>query len=403
MQGVVSKAAFRRQSRDGQQTFSVMSLHILAQEPFPVRTCTVIFPFTSVSAYALSKCLQTSFFCLRASFFVLMATGRASDDALHTSLSGSPLIFECWFSSWFWSRPMEWAPAQEILWMKSSMPFSLNVSTSKHRSRKFLLSRLGCPVWIHISRKHLENSRVDLQRWTEFQCHHCTYEQIRNMLSQHHMFPVRQDPGLHSNMLTAPQPQGPIAQGHLMTIETHDEDLTLPQAQKMNNHEVPFYFDSLVNYISKELHSGSIPFGMNLVSWHVTNLSEPIAKQAPCQSALFSKHNANVKTLLPTFKMMVLPLQPTVPSALPIQLSLCANPDQLKSERSENNVRRCGKSWLTNLKFFFLMQMTKVYSSFPHSILDPKSSASKIAETALEKWFSNLPHLVPDKRYTCCT
>ena len=34
---------------------------ILAQEPFPVRTCKVFFPFTSPPGVALSKCLQTSF------------------------------------------------------------------------------------------------------------------------------------------------------------------------------------------------------------------------------------------------------------------------------------------------------------------------------------------------------
>ena len=78
-----------------------------------------------------------------------------------------------------------------------------------------------------------------------------------------------------------------MAQGHLMTIETHDEYLILPQAQKMNNHEVPSYSDSLVNNISKELHSGSIPFGMNLVCWLVTNLLEFIAKQSPCQPDVF--------------------------------------------------------------------------------------------------------------------
>ena len=38
--------------------------------------------------------------------------------------------------------------------------------------------------------------------------------------------------------MTAPQPLGPMAQGHLMTTETHDEGLILPQALKMHNHEV---------------------------------------------------------------------------------------------------------------------------------------------------------------------
>ena len=116
---------------------------------------------------------------------------------------------------------MEWAPAPEVLWTKNSMPFSLNLYTSKRRSLKFLLSRHGCPVWIHISRKHLEISRVDLQRWIRISVpslHVCGNS--RHVLPQHQMFPVRQDPCLRSNTLTAPKPQGPMAQCHLMTIET---------------------------------------------------------------------------------------------------------------------------------------------------------------------------------------
>ena len=49
-------------------TCSQCSAPILAQEPFPVRTCTVTFPFTSVSGFALSKSPQTRFLCLCASF-----------------------------------------------------------------------------------------------------------------------------------------------------------------------------------------------------------------------------------------------------------------------------------------------------------------------------------------------
>ena len=134
------------------------------------------------------------------------------------------------------------------------MPFSLNLYTSKRRSLKFLLSRHGCPEEIHISRKHLEISRVDLQRWNRMSVPSpLVCASLRHMLPLHPMFPVREDPGLHSHRLTAPQPQGPMAQGHLMTIETHDEDLILPQAQKMNNHEVPSNINSLVSNISEKL------------------------------------------------------------------------------------------------------------------------------------------------------
>ena len=120
-----------------------------------------------------------------------------------------------------------------------------------------------------------------------------------------------------------------MAQGHLTTTETHDEGFIFPQAQKMNNHDVPPFS------ISKELHSGSIPLGMNLVCWHVTNLSEFISKQVPCQSDLFLKHEGNVKTLLLAFRMMAFLVQSTVLSVAPVLLSQCVNPDQLKSERSE--------------------------------------------------------------------
>ena len=66
---------------------------------------------------------------------------------------------------------------------------------------------------------------------------------------------------------------------------------------------------------------------------------------------LFLKHEPNVKTLLLDKKMMVSPMQLTVPSAAPIQISLSANPNQLKTERLENNLRLYGECWLNSSKF----------------------------------------------------
>ena len=143
---------------------------------------------------------------------------------------------------------------------------------------------------------------------------------------------------LQMNKLMAAQPQGPMAQVHLMTTGTHDEGLILPQAQKMNNHEVPSYSDFLANNTSKGLHSGSIPFGKKLVC-----SERIIAKQVPCPSGLFLKHEPNVKTLLLDFKMMVSPKLLIVPSAAPIQISLFVNPNQLNTERLENSLRLCGE------------------------------------------------------------
>ena len=260
-------------------------------------------------------------------------------------------------------------------------------------------------TWMSRMDSHLSKTLGDFatrltemeQNFSALTARMCKFETY--MLLQHQMFLVQQDPGLHSNKLTAPQPQGPMAQGHLTTTETHDEGLILPQAQKMNNREVPSYSDFLANNTSKEAHSGSIPFGKNWVCWHVTNLKRFIAKQVRCQSDFFFlQHEAIVKTLSFDLRMMVFLMQLTVPSAAPVLLSKCANPDQLKTVRSEDNLCRCGTSWLTSLKFSFLMQMIKVYSSSPRSIPAHKSSASKIAEKDLENLFSNLLRLVADKR-----
>ena len=109
---------------------------------------------------------------------------------------------------------------------------------------------------------------------------------------------ARQDLGKYSDIVTAPQPLGPMAQGHLMTTEIQDEDLILSQAPKMNKHEVPSYYGSLANNTTKGLRSGSINYGMNPICQHTTNLSEFMTKQVLCRSGLYLKHEPNVKTLL---------------------------------------------------------------------------------------------------------
>ena len=93
---------------------------------------------------------------------------------------------------------------------------------------------------------------------------------------------------------------------------------------------------------------------MNPICKLATNLSEFIARQVPCQSDSFLKHEANVKTLWLDIRKMVFPMQSTLPSAAPQLLSQCDNPDQLKTERLENNLRPCGKCWLNSLKILFL-------------------------------------------------
>ena len=193
----------------------------------------------------------------------------------------------------------------------------------KGEGGRILLLRIGCPVWIHISRKHLGILRLDSQRLKRISAPSLhVYARSRPLHTQHQIFPVQQHPGLHSNKLTAPWPQGPMDQDHLMTIGIRDADLILPQALKMNMREVPSYYGSRANSSTKGLRSGSIIFGKHPICQHTTSLSEFIAKQVPCRSGLFLNHEANVKTLLLDTKMMVFPMRLTVPFAASKQLLL---------------------------------------------------------------------------------
>ena len=115
--------------------------------------------------------------------------------------------------------------------------------------------------------------------------------------------------------------------------------------------EVPSCYGSFANNTTKGLRSGSIISMKSPTCQPTVDLIQFIAKQGPCQLGLFLNLEANVKTLLLDIKMMVFPMQSTVPSATPVLLSQCVNPDQLKTERLENNLRPCGKCWLTNLNF----------------------------------------------------
>ena len=81
----------------------------------------------------------------------------------------------------------------------------------------------------------------------------------------------------------------------------------------------------LLRFPFEQYHKGITKWINNL--WEESNmpafnnLSEFIAKQVLCRSGLCLKHEPHVKTLLRDIKMMVSPLQLTVPSAAPIQKS----------------------------------------------------------------------------------
>ena len=72
--------------------------------------------------------------------------------------------------------------------------------------------------------------------------------------------------GLHPNKLTSPLPQGPMAQGHLMTTETQDVGLILSQALRMNMHEVPSYY----SFPCEQYHAG-VTNWINSI-WEMSNI-----------------------------------------------------------------------------------------------------------------------------------
>ena len=76
------------------------------------------------------------------------------------------------------------------------------------------------------------------------------YARLKRMQRPSPVVPTRQDCGTYLDIVTAPQPLGPLgpmAQGHLMTVEILGVDLILSQAPKMNKHEVPSYYGSHAN------------------------------------------------------------------------------------------------------------------------------------------------------------
>ena len=267
-------------------------------------------------------------------------------------------------------KPWVWSPPELPVLNRPSMPF--------------------LPRWRRL--QHWNRTSALLQKMSTLSLH--PFPNWKRMQRLSPADPARQDLGIFSDFAMAPQALdllGPTAQGHLMTVEIRGVDLIRSQAPKMNRHEVPSYYGSHANNTTMGLRSGSMIFAKNPICPHTTNLSEFIAKQFLRRPDSFLKHEPNVRTLWSDIKMMVSHTKLTVPSAAPIQLSLSANPNQLKTERLENNVRLCAENWLTNLKFSSLMEMTKVRLSSQRSMPAHKSSAKRIEETGSENRCSNLP------------
>ena len=201
---------------------------------------------------------------------------------------------------------MEWAPAPEILCMKSSMLLFQNLYSSKRRSLKFLLSRHGCPVWIHISRKTLGDFSTRLtemeQNFSALTARMCKFE--TNAASASNVS------GLARSWPTLEQVDDSTAAGSDGPGSSDDNRNTRRRLDTLSSTEDEQSRSAvLLRFPCEQYLKGITKWIDNL--WEESdmlacnNLSEFIAKQVPCQSGLFLKHEANAKTLLLDLRMMV--------------------------------------------------------------------------------------------------
>ena len=125
---------------------------------------------------------------------------------------------------------MVWAPAPEVQRMKSSMSFFQNLYTLQRRSQIPALTTWMSRVDSHIT-KTLGDFATRLaemeQNFSTFTARLCKVETFAASAKKY---------------VNHSQPQGPMAQDHLMTIGIRDADLIFPQALLMNMREVPSYY-----------------------------------------------------------------------------------------------------------------------------------------------------------------
>ena len=219
------------------------SVAILAQEPFLVRTCTVFFPFTSASGFALSNFYNPVFVVFPP---VLMA--RASDG---TDVPVSPVPAS---SSNLGSPNGSLPDLEGTGYRASTMEEKINdmfVQIAKLPLHMQSVSRFeNCVQTLSQTVASYDAKITNVEQMVSSLAARVTT--VERMQRPSPVDPAHQDLGIFLDIAMAPQPpglSGPMAQGHLMTAEIQDEDLIRSQAPKMNNREAPFHYDSLANNI----------------------------------------------------------------------------------------------------------------------------------------------------------
>ena len=227
-------------------------------------------------------------------------------------------------------KPWVWSPPELPVLNRPSMP--------------------SLPRWRCL--QHWNRTSAPLQKTSALSLH--AFAKLKRMQRPSPMVPTRQDLGTYLDIVTAPQPlglSGPMAQGHLMTVEIRGVDLILSPAPKMNNRRSAV----LLRFPCEQYHKGITKWINNLweesnVPARTTSLSEFIAKQVLCRSGLLLKHEPNVKTLLFGYKDDGISLCNFYSPFLLHQYKYLCPPIQInwRPERLESNVRLCGENWLNH-------------------------------------------------------
>ena len=350
----------------------------------------MFFPFTSFSGFVLSKSLQPSFVVSHVFSWQVLMMGPVCLSLLclvPLRIMVLLMVLAMISTEWVTAQSMHSSKSCEIFCYHSRVDSLILTTTSRPSVKPWVWSPPELPVLNRPSMpslprwrclQHWNRTSALLQKTSTLSLH--AYPRLKRMQRPSPVVLARQDLGTYLDIVTGPL--GPMAQGHLMTVEIRGADLILSQAPKMNMHEVPSYYGSHANNSTLELRIGSITFGNR-------QTYQPVI--TPCRPDSYSKQEPSVRTLWPDVKMMVSPAKLIVHFATSELTSRSASPSHLKTGKSENDLRLCGECLADQLKILCLVPSLSLHLMPGH-----KSSALRIEETVLENLCSNLPLLEVD-------
>ena len=331
--------------------------------------------------------------------FVLMATDRACEDAMRTSLPRSHRYLRMMILVMVLvTTSMEWMGTRS----GNTMDEKLNALLSKFAHSETQIAQIpALTTWMSRMDSHISKTLGDFAtRLTEMEQNFSALT-ARMCKFETHAASASNVSGSARSWPTLEQVDGSTAAGSHGPGSSDDNRNTRRRLDPPSNTEDEQSRSAvLLRFPCEQYHKGITKWIDNL--WEESSMpayDKPVRIHCKAGSVSFRLVFATRGKCQDTIcrkKMLVCPMLLTVPSAAPMLQSQCVNPNQLKTESLENNLRLCGENWLTNSNFSSLMEMTKVHSSSERSMLVHNFSAFKIEETELENQCSNLPLLEVD-------